>query len=142
MARLDPHRAYRFVLEIGGIQRGAFQTVSGLERESTIETYREGGVNHFEHQHATLTKYPPLNLKRGLVDFELWDWHQEVIEGRIERADIAIILLNESGIETWRWICAKAYPSKWAGSELDALGNNIATETIDFVHHGLTRQKR
>ncbi len=141
MATRDPHRAYRFTLEINGILRGAFQTVSGLERESTIETYREGGVNHFEHQHVVLTKYPPLNLKRGLVDFELWDWHQRVIEGRVEREDIAIILLDETGNEAWRWICSQAFPAKWTGSELDALGSNIATESVDFVHHGLTRQR-
>lgn len=140
MVNTDPHRAYRFRLEIDSIQRGAFQSVGGLERETVVETYREGGVNHFEHQHAVLSKYPALVLKRGLSDFSLWDWHNDVIDGRIERNNIAIILLDEEGGQAWRWVCADAYPAKWSGSELDAMGNNIATESVEFVHHGLTRQ--
>lgn len=140
MPRPDPHRAYRFRLEIDRLVRGAFQTVSGLERESKIEPYREGGVNHYEHQLVTLTTYPPLTLKRGLVDFELWDWHQEVINGVIERQTISVILLDEQGQEAWRWICADAFPVKWTGADLDATGNAIATESVTFVHHGLTRQ--
>jgi phage tail-like protein len=140
MSRPDPHRAYRFQLEIARIQRGSFQSVSGLERECKIEPYREGGANHYEHQLVTLTTYPPLVLKRGLVDYELWDWHQQVISGDVERQNIAIILLDESGNEAWRWICEDAFPSKWSGAELDATSNAVATESIEFVHHGLVRQ--
>jgi len=114
--------------------------VSGLERESKIEPYREGGINHFEHQLVTLTTYPALTLKRGLVDTWLWDWHQDVINGDIVRKTISIVLLGERGEEAWRWICADAFPSKWSGADLDATSNAIAIESIELVHHGITRQ--
>lgn len=133
----DPHRSFRFRVEIDGIMQGSFKTVSGLERESTIETYREGGVNDFEHQHVVLSKYPPLRLSRGLVDFSLWDWHEKVLNGEVTRRDIAIILLNDIGEEAWRWVCRDAFPTKWTGPELDATNSAIATETIEIVHHGL-----
>lgn len=140
MTRPDPFRAYRFRVEISGTEQGAFQSVSGLERQSQIETYREGGVNDFEHQLVTLTTYPPLVLKHGLVETELWDWHQDVILGDVRRETISVVLLDEAGQEAWRWICADAFPSKWSGAELDATSSNIATESIEFVHQGLTRQ--
>ncbi len=140
MARPDPYRAYRFRVEINGTQQGGFQTVNGLERECQIEPYREGGINDFEHQLITKTTYPPLVLKRGLVDTFLWDWHQDVINGIVERKTISVMLINESNEEALRWICVDAYPSKWTGAELDATSNNIATESINFVHHGLKRQ--
>lgn len=140
MARLDPFRAFRFRVEIDALDRGGFQSASGLSRETKIDPYREGGINDFEHQHVTQTTYPPLTLKRGLVDTALWDWHQDVIAGSIERKTISVILLNEAGKEAWRWICAGAFPSKWTGAELDAQQNTLATEAVEFVHHGLTRQ--
>jgi phage tail-like protein len=140
MTRSDPYRAFRFRIEIDNTRLGGFQTVSGLERETRIEPYREGGVNHFERQLITLTSYPALTLKRGLVDTMLWDWHQDVIDGLVARRTISVVLLDERGEEAWRWICVDAFPTKWTGAELDATNNAIATESIDFAHHGITRQ--
>lgn len=140
MARPDPFRAYRFRVEIDGSQEGGFQSVSGLERQCQIEPFREGGINDFEHQLITLTNYPPLVLKRGLVDAFLWDWHQDVINGTVERKTVSVVLVDETGQEAWRWICAGAFPAKWTGAELDASASNIATESVEFVHQGLTRQ--
>src|SRR4051794_32231818 len=68
MPRPDPYRAFRFRVEIDQTQEAGFQMVSGLERETKTDAYREGGVNHFEHQLAGFTTYPPLTLKHGLVD--------------------------------------------------------------------------
>jgi phage tail-like protein len=138
--RPDPYRAFRFLVEIDGTEQGGFQSVSGLERDTKVDAYREGGVNDHERQIAGLTTYPPLKLKRGLVDADLWDWHTDVIAGRIERKTISVVLLDETGAEVWRWVVAKAFPSKWSGAELDAGQSTLATESIEFVHHGLTSQ--
>jgi len=140
MARSDPFRAFRFRVEIDALEQAGFQSVSGLARETKIDPYREGGINDFEHQHVSQTTYPPLTLKRGLVDASLWDWHRDVIAGTIKRRTISIVLLDETGREAWRWVCVGALPSKWTGAELDAQQNAIATESVEFVHHGLTRQ--
>jgi phage tail-like protein len=138
--RADPYRQFRFVLEIDAAEAGGFQAVSGVERQTEIEPYREGGVNDFEHQMAIKTTYPPLTLKRGLADPWLWDWHQEVINGEITRRTVSVLLLDDSGEEAWRWICVGAYPAKWTGAELDAMGAAVATESVELVHHGITRQ--
>lgn len=140
MARPDPLRAFRFRLEFDSTLHGGFQTVSGLERQCEIEAFREGGMNNAEHQLVTRTTYPPLVLKRGLVDAELWSWHQDVIRGVVERQTIAIVLMDEAGEEQWRWTCVRAFPSKWTGAELDAVGGGLATETVEFVHEGMERE--
>jgi phage tail-like protein len=140
VAKDDPYRAFRFRVEIDNTQQGGFQTVSGLERETKIEPYREGGNNLFEHQLAVLTTYPPIVLKRGLFETTLWDWHQDVIEGRIARKTIAVVLMKEGGEEAWRWIVEGAFPSKWSGADLDANAAAIATESVQFVHRGVRRQ--
>lgn len=133
----DPYRAFRFLVEIQGLEVGGFQSVSGLERETAIEPYREGGVNDHEVQHAGLTTYPRLRLKRGLADPMLWTWHQSVILGRIQRMVMSVVLLGETGSEAWRWIFTGAYPAKWTGPDLEATQSLVATETVEFVHHGL-----
>lgn len=140
MLRPDPFRAYRFLVEIEGIAQGGFQTVGGIERSTKIDAYREGGVNDCERQIAGLTTYPALKLKRGLVDPALWEWHQKVIVGTIERKTISVMLLDPIGAEVWRWVLAGAFPSKWSGADLDAGQSALAAESVEFVHHGLTRQ--
>lgn len=141
MTRPDPYRAFRFLVEIDGTRQGGFQTVGGIERTTEVEPYREGGVNEFEHQLAVKTTYPALTLKRGLVDTWLWDWHQDVIGGTVERRVVSVILLDEEQQEVWRWVCVGAYPTKWTGAELDAMTGAIATESVELVHHGITRQR-
>ena len=63
----------------------------------------------------------------------------DVINGYIYRRNIAIVLLNDDGNEAWRWVCAEAFPVKWSGAELEASSNNLATESIEFVHRGITK---
>ncbi len=140
MARPDPYRAFRFVVEFDGTVAGGFQSVAGLERRTEVEPYREGGVNEFEHQFVVKATYPALVLKRGLADTTLWDWHQDVVGGTVARKTISVLLLDEVGDEVWRWVCAAAYPTKWTGAELDAMSDALATETVEFVHRGITRQ--
>ncbi|MEU8816744.1 phage tail protein [Actinoplanes sp. NPDC048796] len=140
MTRTDPFRVFRFVVEFDGTVAGGFQSVAGLERRTEVEPFREGGVNDFEHQLVVKTTYPALVLKRGLTDTRLWDWHQQVIAGNIRRRVVSVLLIDTAGQEAWRWICVGAYPAKWTGAELDATADAVATETVELVHHGITRQ--
>ncbi|MBL8901348.1 MAG: phage tail protein [Planctomycetes bacterium] len=138
--RRDPYRSFRFVVEIGSAPAGGFSSVGGLERATTVDEYREGGVNDFVHKLAGVTKHPALVLKRGIADrVDLWDWHQEVIAGRIQRRGVAIVLRDESGRDVCRWVFDAAFPAKWNGSDLDAQANTVAVESIELVHHGMRR---
>ena len=136
----DPYFGFLFRVEILGLQVGGFSQVSGLEREVQIEDFREGGLNDYTHKLATLTKYQNLSLRRGIADAtELWQWHQDVINGKIERRQISVVLTNELGDEKWRWIFEKAYPVKWSGIELNATNNAVFVESVEFVHNGIKR---
>jgi phage tail-like protein len=136
--RRDPYRAFNFLVEIQGIIVGGFSEVSGLQAETEIEDYREGGVNNFVHKLPKVTKYPNLVLKRGLTDStELWEWHQNVVAGQVQRQNGSVILLDNTRSEKWRWNFAAAYPVKWVGPELKADGNTVAVEMLELAHHGL-----
>ena len=59
---------------------GGFNRVKGIVREVKFESYREGGVNEYEHKLATQATYGNLVLERGLGR-RLWNWHRDVSEG-------------------------------------------------------------
>ena len=53
MKREDPFRGFRFLIEIEGLVSAGFTRVKGISRELKYESYREGGVNDYEHSHRT-----------------------------------------------------------------------------------------
>jgi phage tail-like protein len=137
--RVDPYRGYNFAVEVEGLVAGGFSEVSGLEIDIEVLQYREGGVNGFIHQRAGPAKYPSnLILKRGVTDSKvLWNWYWDVVQGTINRKNVSVLLMDESGEERLRWNFEQAYPVKWAGPGLHAGSNEVAIETLELAHKGL-----
>lgn len=137
MARADPYRGFRFLVEFDHAERGGFSRVRGVASESKFESYHEGGQNEFEHKLVTMATWGALTLERGLADQSLWDWREAVIDGQVQRKTVSIILKDETGAEVKRWHAQSAFPVKWSVSDLDAASGQVAVETIEFAHHGL-----
>ncbi len=136
----DPYTSFRFRVEIRGIIVGHFSEVSGLQIETELEPYEEGGVNDFVYQLPKRTKYQHITLKRGITDVdEMWKWYQDVVNGKFERKSGSIILLDSKGEDKWRWEFFKAFPVKWTGPEFRADGNTVAFESIELAHHGIKK---
>jgi phage tail-like protein len=139
--RNDPYLAFNFLVEIEGLVVGGFSEVSGLQIETEIQEYREGGLNEYVHKLAGPTRHPSnLILRRGLVDIEtLWSWHQDVTQGNIRRKNGTIYLLDRQRLPAMWWNFLEAYPVKWTGPELKADSNTVALETIELVHRGIVK---
>jgi phage tail-like protein len=138
--RTDPYQVFNFLVEIEGILAGGFSECSGLQVETEYFDYREGGVNDYVHRFAGPTKYPPLTLKRGLTQIDgLWSWHQDVVTGKIERKNGTIYLLDKQGIPVMWWDVKEAFPVKWTGPDLRASSNEVAFESVELAHRGLSR---
>lgn len=135
-----PYTSFRFRVEIGGIIVAQVSEVNGLQIETETEPYEEGGVNDFVHQLPKRTKYQHIILKRGITDRgELWEWYQEVIIGKFKRKSGAIILMDVTGQEKWRWNFLDAYPVKWTGPDLKADSNTVAFEAVELAHNGIKK---
>jgi phage tail-like protein len=139
--RYDPYMSFGFLVEIEGLIVGGFSEVTGLQVETVVETYREGGVNEYEHKLAGSTRYPSnLVLKHGVTDIDtLWIWHQDVTAGVIERKNGTIYLLDRRWLPVMWWDFLEAYPVKWTGPDLRAEANTVAVETVELVHRGLSK---
>jgi len=136
--RTDPYLSFRFRVEVGNLIVANVSEVSGLQMEVETESYEEGGVNDFIHNFPKRTKYQPLVLKRGITDLDdLWSWYKDVRTGTIERKNIAVILMDSTESDKWRWTFQGAYPVKWTGPELKADSNTVAFESVELVHQGI-----
>jgi phage tail-like protein len=139
MASQDPVRGFRFLVEIQGITSGGFTRVKGLSRELKHESYREGGVNDYEHKLITQVTYGVVVLERGLALDDLWTWALATADGEVRRRTVWIRLQNEAGEKAWAWQVEHALPIKWAASDLDAQASPVVMESLELAHHGLRK---
>lgn len=138
--RRDPYRSFNFQVEIDGVPVGAFSEVTGLTAEGDAVDYREGtDVQSNVRKLPGLRKYTNLTLKRGYTqDKALWRWHQNIVNGTVDRRNVTIVLMNEARNPVLRWHAENAFINKIEGPSLKASGNEVAMESVEIVHEGLT----
>lgn len=137
--RRDPFKSYSFLVEIDGIASAAFKSVSGLGAEAEVIEYREGADPLSSSRKLPgRVRYPNVTLKRGLTTSrELWEWWQTVVDGAVERRNVAIVLLDDSRTPVLRWLLRNAWIARIEGPSLHASGNEVAIESIELAHEGL-----
>jgi phage tail-like protein len=139
--RVDPYRGFNFLVEIDGITQGGFQEVSGLDSTTASVDYREGtDPNHVRKLSGGLNTFTAVSLKRGITDSdELWKWRQTVVDGKMQRRNGSIVLLDETGAEKIRWNFINAWPSKWTGPSFNSTSTAVAIETLELTHEEIKR---
>jgi phage tail-like protein len=138
--RDDPYKAFNFLVEIDGIARAGFSEARGLESETSVIEYRVGSESNTVRKLPGLTRYANIVLRRGVTqDADLWNWRKTVEDGKVERRNGSIILLDDDRAEVLRWNFLNGWISKWQGPDLNASGNEVAIETIEIAHEGLER---
>jgi phage tail-like protein len=138
--RVDPYRSFNFLVEIDGITQAGFQECSGLDSQTASIDFRLGDDPMHVRKLTGLNSFSAISLKRGITDSdELWQWRQTVVDGKAERRNGSIVLLDDKGAEKVRWNFSNAWPSKWTGPSFTSTGNSIAVETLEITHEELTR---
>ena len=149
MAADYPLPKFHFQVEWGGTKIG-FTEVSGLDFETEVIEYRHGASPEYNKtKQPGLTKYSNITLKRGTFqsDNEYYDWWKENVffqegnsTGSKYRRDLTISLLNENHEPIIVWKVKNAWPTKVQSTDLKADGNEVAIESMELVHEGLTVQ--
>ena len=151
MTRKDPLTAFCFkvTISINGADQGTmfFKSVGGLKAETEVVDYRAGGVNHSTYKLVGATKWPNLVLKKGFTgDDKLLSWRKAWLANsngeKRNRATVTISALDttlKNSEYTWTFI--DAWPCKWELSEFDASKNEVAIETLELAHHGLSSSR-
>lgn len=138
MARTDPFRGFNFIVEIDGVARAGFRECSGLDTTQDVVEYREGNELITPRKLPGLAKYANVLLKGGVTDDKsLWTWRKTAIDGKVERKNGSIVLLDDAREEKKRWNFREGWPSKWTGPTFNATSNDVAIETLEIAHEGL-----
>lgn len=137
-ARNDPFLAFRYQVQMGDLPVAGFSECGGLQLETEVQDYMQGGLNTHVLKFPTRTKQSNLVLKRGIVDRKLWQWYADVVKGVMTFRGGSIVVFDPSGGETvMTFEFDHAFPCKWIGPALNAAQNSVAVETLELCHHGL-----
>ena len=137
-----PLPKFHFRVEWGGAKIG-FTEVSGLEVSTEVIEYRDGvSPVYSKIKMPGMQKYGNITLKRGTFagDNSFYDWFNSVSLNTIDRRQLTISLLNENHDPVVVWKVQNAFPVKVQSTDLKADGNEVAIETLEVAHEGLTIQ--
>jgi phage tail-like protein len=140
----DPFGNFRFKLELGDVEVAGFAECTGLNIETKVMEYKEGGNNSTTLKFPEPSTFGNVTLKRGVTNSnELIEWQLDVVSGtfsknaRAGNPSIAIVLMNEKGEDVRRWNLVRAFPVKWVGPDLKASASEVAIETLELAHEGI-----
>lgn len=141
--RQDPLPVFCFHVtftDLGGTVETFFKSVSGLRYETEVVPVRAGGANDTTFNLVGGMKWSPLVLKQGFTNSSgLIKWREEwTKDGAKKRTGGSIILLDTALTPKAEWKFVRGWPSKWEIGEFDAAKNELAIETLEICHEGLT----
>jgi phage tail-like protein len=137
-----PLPVFHFTVEFGGKRQG-FSEVAGLTQENQAIEYRDGAFREYSSiKMPGIRKFSNITLKRGIFakDNDFFNWLNTIKLNKVERRDLTISLLNEAHEPVMTWKVMNAFPVKVEGPQLKASGNEVAIESIELAHEGLTLQ--
>ncbi len=134
-----PMPAFYFIVDWGG-STSEFSEVSGLNIEHQVIEYRHGLSKENTMKMPGIPKYGNITLKRGVVqgNNELFEWLNTKNLHTQDRRTLTISLLDEEGNPVMTWKAIDAFPVKVEGPGLKATGNEVAIESLELAHEGLT----
>jgi phage tail-like protein len=138
--RKDPFRGFNFQIDIDGLGSSSFSEVSGLTADGDAVDYREGAdaINSVRKLQG-LRKFPAIVMKRGYTqNDELWQWYARIYSGQDDRRNGSVVLLNEQRKPVMRWNFENAWINKIEGPSMKAAGNEVAIESMEIIHEGIS----
>jgi phage tail-like protein len=148
-SRRDPLPAFLFSLKIEGVDAAAtgfFKSVGGLEMETEVVEFEEGGDDDLVRKLPGRRKFGDLVLERPfageLPDDPVQDWVRALEAGEDVRKDVTISLLDRNGTEVARYDFFEAWPSKWELCGLDSDKGGVVVEKITIAVERIERVSR
>jgi phage tail-like protein len=118
-----------------------FQEVTGLSTETQVIEYRGGNSKVYSTvKMPGIQKFGNITLKKGIFkgDKALWDKYNLIKMNTIKRSTILISLLDETNAVAMSWKLLNAFPCKMTVTDMKADANEIAVESMELAHEGLS----
>ncbi|MEM0998962.1 MAG: phage tail protein [Bacteroidota bacterium] len=143
MAEAYPIPSFSFKVDFGGTTM-ACSAVSGLSVSVQELTYRDGFSSSLNKQTlAGLPENSQVTLRKGVFknDTLYYDWYNETTGSEPSRMNVTISLLDAAGDPVMVWNLKNAWPMRVTSPDMSADGNEVAVETIELSHEGITISK-
>ena len=143
---IDPWGGYYFSLQInnnGCMHEVAhFMEMSGMKSTAAVFEIEEGGVNGFTHKRAGQSKWDNLQLRYATsASTFMLEWRDAFLKDSFsERTKYcgAIQLRRNDGVVLREYAFDNAWPVSWEGPSLNGGGSDLAIETLELAHDGLS----
>lgn len=136
-----PLPKFYFKVDWGSTTDIPFQEVSGLEVQAQQIEYRHGNNPVFSTINMPgIVKNNNVTMKKGVFakNNDFWNWYNKIKMNTIERQNVVIKLCDEGGNPTMTWTLTNAWPTKISSTDMKSDANEVAIETIEISHEGLT----
>lgn len=134
-----PYGKFRYTVEIDGLDAGGFSEVSGVDVSIDVMEYREGDQVTTPRKIPGLKKYSNVTLKQGVNTTVMVEWLMKGVTGDVERTTITITLLDATATAIASWQLIDAWPIKYTAPDLNATSSEVAIDSVEIAHEGMTR---
>ncbi len=138
-----PMVSFRYSVSFGGDELG-FSEVSGLSLEYDVVPYRDGLSKQLgDMKQPGRPKVTDVTLKKGVFpsDNKFYEW---IItnHNKLERKDVLINLLDETGAPKMVWTLHSAWPTKIDAPDFKGDSNDVAIESITLAYEEMTIESK
>jgi phage tail-like protein len=144
MAQEYPLPRFQYQVDWGGAKL-TFTEVTGLDQQVEVIEYRHSDSKDFSKiKMPGMRKFSNITMKRGKFenDFDYNTWMAEISNDRVGgRRDVTVRLMNEKHEPVAAWTAVRCFPTKITAPDLKSDANEVAIETIEIAHEGLTLMK-
>ncbi len=144
-----PLPIYNYRVDING-ESISFSEVSGLELAFGSITYKESFTA--SGKSGPNIMYMPgmiepvnISLKKGLVKGKsipvFYEWINDIELNRVDKRDIVVHLLDETGSTVVSWKVIDAFPTKLSAPGFNADSNEVAIESMDLMAFRVTMEE-
>lgn len=142
-------RTFRFQVLIDNEPVIWCSEVSGFDATFDTVEYRAGDDTHITPQKFPgLLKYGNITLKRGILldsgtaNNDFYTYIQDLEDGSTTEKipTITINLMDDDGSSVLAtWVVSNAWVCKYTGPDLNGNSSEVAMETIEIAHEGISR---
>ena len=121
-----------------------FQEITGLASDlEGVKTKGGNSVVYSTIKMPGIKRYGNVTMKKGIAPNTkiIADYLNQKSGSPAKKTNITIDLLDENGKVSMTWILINAFPVKITTTDVKAKGNEIAIESIEVVHEGITQKK-
>jgi phage tail-like protein len=143
MAKLpDPYGNHYFMLEVDAREVGQILQVTGLKTAAQVFELEEGGTNGFVHKRVAGSRWENITIRYATSQNRfLQQWRDAFLRNPLGEGlwkSGSIVMFNNHGDPVRRFHFTRAWPVSWEGPGLDSGSSELAVESMELAHEGIS----